>query len=89
MIKLTDEEIERAAREWASEHNYDLNIDVFVSGVKYIRDNCNTTSKKQLSCQKCNGKLEYYSHPFWGFLFGSCYKCTDCGSKWTDNLGPG
>ena len=39
-------------------------------------------------CHKCGGKLEYYFHKFWGWIFGSSYRCIKCGRKWTDKTGP-
>ena len=39
-------------------------------------------------CQVCGGNLEYYFHRFWGWVFGSCYRCVKCGRKWTDKTGP-
>lgn len=43
---------------------------------------------KQRICPKCGGELEYYFHKFWGWIFGSCYKCKKCNRKWTEDTGP-
>ena len=39
-------------------------------------------------CQVCGGRLEFYFHRFWGWIFGASHRCVKCGRRWSNDMGP-
>jgi len=56
---------------------------------QYWKDNVQSVDKLTEKCQVCDGKLVYCFNKFWGWFFGSHWKCEICGRKWTNRLGIG